>query len=402
LIVNINLKCRANNIIGVLLVMLIKFLTLQKETNQIAMKILKYIFLLILLGLFTTTVFVSTQKGDFDVVRTTIIKSSRITIFDYVNDYRNWETFGSWKKEDPKMEFYYPKSTIGIGGSYSWKGSDGEGNMKTISLKENESIHQKMDFNGSISDVYWTFKDTLGGTKVTWRSKGVLNFGFKMYSAFHGGPDNVIGSMYEKSLANLDKTLDYEINTYTIKVNGVVQKLGCFYLQQTINSKISNVSKNLHIMIPKMINFFKKNKIVMSGKPFVLYHTFDTAKGITKFSVCAPIKEEIFISEGSDITLGKLVPFYAVKTTLTGDYSHSKKAWDKTFEYITKNNLTKNTEGSYLELYTKNMEEIANPSQWITEIYIPIKLNSALVNEPKVVTETIINTTDKLKETSVP
>jgi hypothetical protein len=87
---------------------------------------------------------------------------------------------------------------------------------------------------------------------------------------------------------------------------------------------------------------------------------------------------------------------------LTGDYSHSKKAWDKTFEYITKNNLTKNTEGSYLELYTKNMEEIANPSQWITEIYIPIKLNSALVNEPKVVTETIINTTDKLKETSVP
>jgi len=59
-------------------------------------------------------------------------------------------------------------------------------------------------------------------------------------------------------LANLDKTLDYEINTYNIKVNGIVQKFGGFYLQQTINSKISNVSKNLRIMIPKMINFSKK------------------------------------------------------------------------------------------------------------------------------------------------
>ena len=366
------------------------------------MRILKYIFLLILLGLFTTTVFVFTQKGDFDVVRSAVIKSPRITIFDYVNDYRNWETFGSWKKEDPKMEFHYPKNTIGIGGYYSWKGSDGDGNMKTISLKDNESIHQKMDFNGSISDVYWTFKDTLGGTKVTWRSKGVMNFGFKIYSAFQGGADKVIGNMYEKSLANLDKTLDYEINTYSIKVNGVVQKLGCFYLQQTINSKISNVSKNLHIMIPKMVNFFKKNKIVMSGKPFVLYHTFDVARGITKFSVCAPIKEEIFISEGSDITLGQLVPFQAVKTTLTGDYSHSKKAWDKTFEYISKNNLTKNTEGSYLELYTKNMEEIANPSQWVTEIYIPIKPKAAVIYKPKAATETIITTIDKPKENPAP
>jgi len=91
----------------------------------------------------------------------------------------------------------------------------------------------------------------------------------------------------------------------------------------------------------------------MSGKPFVLYHNFDVTRGITKISVCAPIREQIFISEGSDITLGQLVPFQAVKTTLTGDYSHSKKAWDKTLEYISKNNLTKNTEEPYLELYTK-------------------------------------------------
>lgn len=334
------------------------------------MKILKYIFLLILLGLFATSIYVATQKGNFDIERSRIIKSPRTTVFNYVNDYRNWENFGSWKTDDPAMQFNYPANTIGKGGGYSWKSSDGIGNMKTISVKNNESITQKMSYNGSPSDVYWTFKDTVGGTKVTWHSKGTMSFGFKIYTVFKGGADKVIGGMYERSLANLDKSLNYEMNTYTIKVNGLVKKLGAFYLQQRITSKISNASMNIRIMLPKLINFFKKNKMVMYGKPFVIYHTYDLAKGLTDMSVCIPVDHEIFTSAGSDITSGKFESFQAVKTTLTGDYSHSKEAWNKTFEYISKNNLIKG-QGSYIEMYTINMEQEKHPSKWITEIYIP-------------------------------
>ncbi|HMK06075.1 MAG TPA: GyrI-like domain-containing protein [Flavobacterium sp.] len=366
------------------------------------MRILKYIFLLLLLALFAATVFVATQKGNFDVERSAVIKSPRSTIFNYVNDYRNWETFGSWKKEDPKMQFFYPKGTVGKGGSYSWKGSSGEGDMKTLSVVDNQSLHQKMNYNGSESDVYWTFKDTLGKTKVTWRSKGHMGFMFKIYSVFQGGADKVIGNMYEKSLANLDKTLDYELNTYNIKVNGVVQKLGGFYMKQTITSKISNVPLNLRIMIPRLINFFKKNGLVMNGKPFVLYHTYDTAKGITKLSVCIPIKEEVFIRDESDITVGKLAPFQAVKTTLTGDYSHNKAAWDKAFEYIETNHLDQNIDGSYLELYTKSSEQIANPSQWITEIYIPVNPKIVIPVQPKPVAPVVAAPPKAETETAAP
>jgi hypothetical protein len=68
------------------------------------MRILKYLFLLFLLALFATTVYIATIKGDFEVERSIIIKSPRTTVFNYVNDFRNWETFGSWKKEDPKSK----------------------------------------------------------------------------------------------------------------------------------------------------------------------------------------------------------------------------------------------------------------------------------------------------------
>ena len=347
------------------------------------MRILKYIFLLLLLALFATTVFISTQKGDFDVKRSIIIKSQKTTVFNFVNDLRNWETFGSWKKEDPKMEIYYPSNTVGAGGSYSWKGIDGEGKIKTISIKNNESIHQKMNFNGILSEVFWTFKDTTGGTKVTWRSKGTMNWSFKIYNFFKGGANQVIGSMYQKSLTNLDKSLDYEINTYTIKVVGVVRKSECLYLKQTITSKISNVPRNLRVMIPNIINFFKKNKIEMNGSPFVLYHTYDVSKGITQFSVCVPIKEAIFTNEGSDISSGKLDAFQAVKTILKGDYSHTNEVWNQTLDYIKKNDFTQNTEINYLELYSKNMTQIANPSQWVTEIYIPIIPKTIVAELPK-------------------
>lgn len=366
------------------------------------MKILKYIFLLLLLTLFATTVFIATQKGNFDVTRSRVIKSQRSTVFNYVNDFRNWETFGSWKKEDPEMTFNYPNNTVGIGANYSWKGNDRNGEMRTIAVKNNVSIHQKMGFNGSLSDVYWNFKDTTGGTKVTWRSKGTIGFGFKIYSFFKGGPSNVIGHTYEKSLANLDKTLDYEINTYSIKVTGIVQKLGCYYLKQSITSKISDVPKNLRIMIPKIINFFKKNKLVMYGKPFVLYHTYDEASGITKLSVCIPIKNIVYTSEGSDITSGQLYPFKAVKTILKGDYSHSKEAWRKTSEFISKNNLSQNINVASLELYYKNIEQIANPSQWITEIYIPIQSKAVVVNKPKAAVDSVTTQVEQAVESSEP
>lgn len=337
------------------------------------MRILKYIFLLILLAFFALSVFVATQKGDFVVERSKVIKSPRTTVFNYVNDYRNWENFGSWKTDDPKMEFTYPQHTIGKGGSYSWKGSEGNGNVKTIAVTDNQSIKQKMDYGGTVSDVFWTFKDTLGGTKVSWKSKGNMSFGFKIYSAFNGGADKVIGTMYERSLINLDKSLVYEINTFNIKIDGVVKKLGTYYIQQRIVSKISNVSKNLRIMLPKLIYFFKKNKITMYGKPFVIYHTFDMAKGITDMSVCVPIDKQVFISPGSDLSAGKLESFQALKATLTGDYSHLQDTWNKAFEHMEKNNILQNETGAYVEMYSVNMEQEKHPSKWVTNVYIPIK-----------------------------
>jgi len=337
------------------------------------MKILKYLFLLLLLSLVALSIFVTTQKGDFTVERSKIINSPKSAVFNYVNDYKNWEDFGSWTAQDPEMKINYPQNTIGKGASYSWEGKEGNGSMKTIFVKENDSIAQKMNYDGTASNVFWSFKDTVGGTKVTWKTTGKMSFLFKIYTAFNGGVDKVIGGMYEKSLANLDKTLDYEINTYAVKVDGLVKKPETFYLRQTFTSEISKVIKNFRIVAPKIITFCEKNNVPVAGKPFVIYHTYDLVNGLAKISICVPIKSPIYTSEGSDLLTGKLEAYQAVKTTLTGDYSHVKKAMDKTIGYINANRIVTDPSLSHIEVYTISKTDTKSPSKWVTEIYYPTK-----------------------------
>ena len=69
-------------------------------------------------------------------------------------------------------------------------------------------------------------------------------------------------------------------------------------------------------MMPNVVKFVKTNNIETNGNPFTLFETYDTATGITAFTVCVPLKEEMFTSEGSEFRGGKIEPFNALKTTL--------------------------------------------------------------------------------------
>ncbi len=336
------------------------------------MQILKYLFLLLILSFIGLTVYITTQKGDYAVTRSRIIKAPKMTVFEYVNDYKNWETFDIKKKEDVGIIFEYPAKTMGIGASYSWKNNNGDGFMKTVFVKENDSIAQKMTLDGMPSEVNWKFKDTIGGTKVTWSTKGKINLMTKITSFLKGGIQRVIGNSYEQSLANLDKTLEYEMKTHSIKINGVAQRNAAFYLKQTYSCKQTSLIKNIKIVLPRMIYFFKKNKIQMAGKPFVIYDNIDYSNGIVTFSVCIPTIEKVFVDSESDIQSGEMEAFTCLKTTLIGDYSHLSETWKKAQKYITDNDFKQNFAGKYIEIYSKTIDDVKNPSQWITELYIPV------------------------------
>jgi predicted transcriptional regulator YdeE len=141
-----------------------------------------------------------------------------------------------------------------------------------------------------------------------------------------------------------------------------------------------------------MVYFFKKNNIQIAGKPFVIYNTIDYANDIINFSVCIPTAEKVFIDTDSDMQSGEMEAFTCLKTTLTGDYSHLAETWKKAQKHITDNDFKQNFAGKYIEVYSKTIDDVKNPSKWTTELYIPVFPKAVAVTPIVSTTSTTVST----------
>ena len=341
------------------------------------MRILKYILLLILLILLAFSVYLSTKEGHFSVTKTKVINVEKSTLFHYLNDYQNWESFLNLNEKNLKVN--YSDKTVGVNGSFNWSSSSGNGSVETIYLKENDSIAQKVFWNNVTSDAYITFKDTVGGTKVTWNSSGKLNFMAKLESFFSNEFETKLGTNLENNLIALEKILRQEISNYTIDLDGIVDVSQQNYLKRSDQSTISGYYSILQESIPLLHNFVQENNIKTTKQTFAIFDTYDVKKNKVLFSIATTLKEIIYTTPDSEFTIDSIMPHQALKIRLKGDYSNSKEAWDKGFDYLKKNNLEQNYNGAFREVYVKNRTHVKQPSQWLTEIYIPIKQQTTKV-----------------------
>ena len=126
-----------------------------------------------------------------------------------------------------------------------------------------------------------------------------------------------------------------------------------------------------------MISFVAQNEIKITGLPFIVFDNKKLPQNKISFAMCVPVEEEILTTEGSDISGGHFDEFLAIKTILTGDYSHKKEAWAKTVNYVKKEKLIEDVSGKYIEIYKVSLPKERKPSKWVTEIYAPIKRKEA-------------------------
>ncbi len=170
-------------------------------------KTLKYFLIFSIITILCAFVYLFSIEGKYNIHRTVIVNAPIEKVFDYVNDYRNWEKWGPWNDYDPNLEYQYPDKTSGIGASYSWLGKDGSGSLKTIHEVKNQSILQKLTFDkNNQSDVYWNFEkiDSLK-TKTTWGMKGEL----PIYMRFSVGTiQDKLGKLFDKGLVSLNQHIE--------------------------------------------------------------------------------------------------------------------------------------------------------------------------------------------------
>ena len=200
---------------------------------------------------------------------------------------------------------------------------------------------------------------------------------WKVESFFSSGFEKKLGSDFENNLIALEKVLSKEISTYSINLDGIVEVSHQKYLKRKGESTISGFYTVLQESLPLLYNFVRENDIKTNKQKFVVFDTYDVEKNKVEFSIATTLKEIIYTTPESEFTVDSIMPHQALKIILKGDYSHSKEAWDKGFDYLKKNNLEQNYNGTFREAYVKNRTDVKQPSQWLTEIYIPVKQQSS-------------------------
>lgn len=340
------------------------------------MKFIKYIFFLLLVAIIAVTIYVAVQPNQYEFNRSRIIKAPAALLYSKVNNYEKWPEFSPWLEQEPDATLTYGNKTIGLDANYSWNGEIlGEGNMKTVAIEPNKSITQNINFVKpfeSSSKINWTFEATPEGTKVTWAMNGKQDFMTKAYTAYSGAIEKTTGPDFERGLFKLDSISLQDMKKYSIKVEGVAEHGGGFYIYNTSSCKISDLPNKIAEMMPKLTRYMKKHSITTAGPPYVLYHKQDEENGTAMFSCCLPTLARVITTE-SDILTGKLKSFNALTTTLRGDYTNLKDAWAKTQDYISKNNLEQVKGGTMLESYVTDPNITPNPANYLTDLFIAVK-----------------------------
>ena len=148
------------------------------------MRILKYLFQLLLLVFVALSVYFFTQEGQYSVHEKVTIELPKPALFNYVNNYRNWDEFLEVVVKDSTAIVNFSKVSEGIAASVKWKNTAGEGSFKTIFAAKNDSIVQEAAWQGNSLHSCWLFKETENGTEVTWNVSGDLDFKAKIYRFF--------------------------------------------------------------------------------------------------------------------------------------------------------------------------------------------------------------------------
>ncbi|WP_026711755.1 GyrI-like domain-containing protein [Flavobacterium filum] len=352
------------------------------------MRILKYLLLLIILVAIAITVYISTSDGTFSVKKDYTVSLPKSTLFHYVNDYQNWEEWLELSEKEAPSKFTTKHDFVGVGSSLTFSNGKEHGMLKTLSVKENDSIVQKTEWNGIEANSTFIFSEKSNKTIISWECKGKMNFSEKIQSYFMGGIDHYLNQLFDKSLKKLEEKLSKEINTYSIEINGIEKITKSIYLKSEKFANKDEIFSKVVAQLMELKKFSSENNIKTTGVPFIAYKPLDKVNTIIKYYVGIPLKEEIYTSAGSEYTVDSLPNHSALKITLKGDYSHRKEAWNKGFSYIRKNNLDEYTEGIYREVFVKNRTESKFPSQWITEIYIPLRSTGAGIKADYIKPET--------------
>ena len=329
-------------------------------------KFIKALLISIVLIFGGLSIYNSTLPSKATVLKSTTIKNiSTSDVFEQVAIMKNREHWSPWSAKDSLMKSTFSGPAYGVGSVMSWSGDPditGNGSIEIKKMILNESLELELTFEDFPSTkVFWTFVSKGKDVEVNWSSENELSF---MYRFFGPMIEENVGKDFAEGLLLLKNYCENQKDPHNINLTHVAEKNVYASRSKTTVDKIGNIlSDSYQKIIMQMI----KDKQVQLSQPIAFYHKWDG----TNVDIEAAIHVANIGGSTSDVSSKTIPASYAVKGTHLGPYNASQPVYDAIKKYIKDAGLTQN--GAPYEVYVTDPTKESDPSNWITEIYFPIK-----------------------------
>ncbi len=134
-------------------------------------------------------------------------------VFNYVNDFKQFNRWSPWTAKDPAMTLNFAGPATGVGSKMSWKSDEsgvGNGSQEITASVENQSVSTHLEFDGQgNADASFELVESGGGTRITWGFES--DWGYNILGRYMGlMMDRWVGSEYEKGLNSLKQLAESE------------------------------------------------------------------------------------------------------------------------------------------------------------------------------------------------
>lgn len=346
------------------------------------MKLLKYLFLLIILLLIGSAAYVALMNGKYEFEENIEAASPRSLLFNQVDNLKNWENW--FQQKDGKTEIIYSDNPKGEGAHVRWinKSKNLKAELATREVITNSRIRQEASSEGRLAKTHytliWDFEQEADSSQINVHIKARQNFWSKAFNLI-GKEKDLEKELKEKSAANLqklkNKVLD-DMKVYAVNVDGVktIEAQNYLYISQaTKNSPdlIAGVQEKLLLQLQENI---ENRNITHEGLPMIIFNSRDFNNDNAIISVALPVSDSLdFDDPQNKILKGNLPDHKAVKATLKGNYKNISELWEAVENYISENQLEKDEEINPFEILKTTSAQTENPAEQLTELYIPIK-----------------------------
>lgn len=327
-------------------------------------------FLLFVIGSFFLPSIIHIRKSIF-------INSEIKTVFEQVNNLRNWNNWYPWNKIDSNWKQIFTEVESGAGASYTWESKMrevGNGKMTIIASVPYDSIAVMLERMGhGAATGTFHFLKAGNGTNITWTFYS--NLGMNPISKYMG---LFIKRKFEKNVEiglRCIKALAETVpaNTKTYRGYEIMEKDGIemIYIGKKDSVTWDKISEFREKNIPAILKAIRKHKLEPVTPPSGIFFSRDTTN---KFVVMAAA---IGVMQGDARTIVKGYETFVMPACKVlhiahfGAYEKMANAHCGMDDYMREKGYILN--GAFIEEYVTDPIKEPDTTKWLSNIYYRVK-----------------------------